>query len=296
MRHSPRIDDSSLLSGLFSAQVSQDLAQEQAKTAQAKAAKEAAEAAQKERERDLIGERLLADGFFRSEYELDHGSSIHARNHTKLPYPWNLPSRLFEWPAETHRGPDGMRRIGLLNPALMDHPTVKELLAKGYTVCSREECVNQHGVSIAHFNPGEWWHAVDLIKQYPHELLKTRQFTTTHAICGAVRYRLDYCHAKRGEDLKRIVLDMRRLLTSLAVPIPTGDELKRFTEPHECHDPESKKKPFWPINIQREADAGAVAWAYIHGIEHGWFQSDSGFLHWSVKGRIEWKEAHDDLR
>ncbi len=69
---------------------------------------------------------------------------------------------------------DGLRYIGVLHLLLLEHPLVLDLIARGYEICSAEECVNEVGVSARFICLGTWWHAVDLIHSHPSELLAMR--------------------------------------------------------------------------------------------------------------------------
>lgn len=278
------LSDESLLSGLFGEQVAQELA-----------AEDAARAAAEEAARDHIGERLIADGFFHNDYALENDGSFGGwGSNEDYPHPWNLPSRLFIFPAQTLRGPDGVRRIGVRHPLLMNHPLVQQVIAKGYEVCSPDDCENEHGVSMAFMDHGEWWHAVDLIKTHHVELLNTRHFTTDEDITAAVRYRLEY---PGKTPLSVAVSDMRSVMATIGISEPEdGSEslLNTFDEPHATQS-EGKKKPYWPINTRtalKSKISANTAWAFIHGIEQGWFQNDNGYLHWSAKGIAAWKAVH----
>lgn len=282
----PSLSDESLLTGLFGAQVAAEL---QVEEAEKKAAIEAA--------RDRIAERLVADGFFPNEYHVEHdGSFATWRTEREYAYPWNLPSRLFKFPAHTDLGPDGVRRIGLLHPLLIDHPLVKEIIAKGYDICSAEECVNECDVPLSHISHGEWWHAVDLIERNYRELLNTRQFTTTNDIAAAVCYRCSYPHAKG--PLTTIVREMREVLEAIEITEPDDSSvgvLASFSKPYANHGEGKKAKARWTVCSNRALktqESGAIAWAYIHGIERGWFENVGGYLGWTAKGREHWAELN----
>jgi len=95
-----KLSDEALLSGLFAMQVASEI------EAEAEAQRNAEEAA-----RDHLAERLVADGFFPNLYHVEHDGAVATwRTDQEYAYPWNLPSRLFMFPAHTSRGPDGVRR------------------------------------------------------------------------------------------------------------------------------------------------------------------------------------------
>jgi hypothetical protein len=284
------LSDEALLSGLFAVQVASEIA-----------AEDEVRRSAEEASRDHLAERLVADGIFPNLYQVEHDGSIATwRTQVEYPYPWKLPSRLFRFPAQTYRGPDGTRRIGVLHPLLLEHPVIQELIAKGYELSSAEECVNEHGVSANFIHHGTWWHAVDLIQSHPRELVATRRFTTDADIAGAVRYRCSYPHDKG--PLTRLLAEMREVMAALGTPEPTGGSvtvLATFDEPMALHGDGSgkKSKPRWPINTSRalrSEEGSLLAWAYIHGIEGGWFQNHGGYLHWSEKGRSCWAELNPD--
>ena len=255
-----------------------------AKRKQAKVAKE--KQVQLSPEPDPIGERLIADGFAANSFLLDLNGVRAAYEHEPYSFPWNLPSRLFTWPVDTRRGPDGVRRITLRHPLLVEHPFAQELLAKGYELCPPEECIDEYGGVEWNGNLGTWWHAVDLIEN-PQELLQTRQFTTDEDIAGAVSYRCSY---PRKSPLPGLLREMRSVMTALGIPEPTTDDsrsiMREFHQPSLCKSEEGTER--WPINTHRalkSADSTSIAWAYIHGIEQGWFENKNGFLQWSPRGR-----------
>lgn len=283
-----RLSDEALLSGLFATQVAAEI---EAETLTRKVAEEAA--------RDHIAERLVADSFFPNLSHVEYDGTLAAeRRQTEYAYPWNLPSRLFRFPAHTFRGPDGVRRIGVLHPLLFEHPLILELRAKSYELVNAEECLNEHGVSASHTHHGSWWHAVDLIQSHPRDLVATRRFTTDANITGAVCYRCSYPHEKG--PLTRLVAEMREVMTVLTAAEPEDGSVSTiagFYKPGPVYSDGSGKKsrPRWPINTMRalmSEDSAAAAWAYIHGIEKGWFQNDRGYLQWSQTGRDLWAELN----
>lgn len=237
------------------------------------------------RQPDPIGERLIADGYAPNEFILDLGGGISAKNLDT--YPWNLPSRLFTFPVETLRGPDGIRRIALQHPLLSEHPLAQELVAKGYELSSPGECVNDCGVSVADIDKGSWWHAVDLIEHHPQELLNTRQFTTDEDLAAAVCFRCQYPHTKG--PLTTLLREMRAIMKALDVPEPpvsVSTFRSSFSEPHPCVNEDKVTR--WPINTGHAlkcAESAETAWTFIHAIEQGWFENRGGYLQWAARGR-----------
>lgn len=74
---------------------------------------------------DALGDALIAQGFVANEFALSLNRTIKVPGGFELTAPWSLPSRMFQFPIETH-GPEGdrPRTIGLLHPRLAEHPFV----------------------------------------------------------------------------------------------------------------------------------------------------------------------------
>ncbi len=72
-------------------------------------------------------DQLLKSGLVLSEYVLDLNHNLNVPWKLSLPAPWNLPSRLFQFPIEVSEPVDGQRRIGLMHPLLKDHPWVQHV-------------------------------------------------------------------------------------------------------------------------------------------------------------------------
>ncbi|WP_161626319.1 hypothetical protein [Sphingobium ummariense] len=68
---------------------------------------------------DTLGETLVESGFAPNLYLLDINHALSVPRDFPLPAPWNLPSRMFEYPIEVC-SPDGdqPRKIGLRHPLL----------------------------------------------------------------------------------------------------------------------------------------------------------------------------------
>ncbi len=275
--------DFDLLGGLFGEQVAAEIEAENA-------AKKAKEDAEREAHRDVIAERLIADGYFSNEYQMASDGSFNAsRWQAGYPHPFNLPSRMFTFPMKTLRGADGVRRIAMLHPRLCDHPLVKEVQAKGYEFSSPDECVNLSGTALSFFEHGTWWHAVDLIFSHPRELLATREFATTEDILAAVVYR---CHYPHHAPLETVVSQMREVMVGLGSKEPEdhdGTIRARFAAPR-SNDLRVHLK-----GAIKSEHSEAMAWAYIRGIENGWFASKGGFLQFSRKGLDQFRSKEDGI-
>jgi len=71
---------------------------------------------------DPTADALIAHGFAHNAGLLDINGSLQVRGEVELPYPWNLPSRLFQFPIEvTRQKEDGTRTISLRHPSLAEH-------------------------------------------------------------------------------------------------------------------------------------------------------------------------------
>jgi len=266
--------DFDLLGGLFGSQVAAEIEAENA-------LKQARQEAEREARRDRVAERLIADGFFANEFQLESDGSFNAsRLRAEYAFPFNLPSRMFMFPLKTLRGPNGVRRIAMRHPRLTEHPMVKKVLEKGYEICSADECVNGYGTSMSFFEHGTWWHAVDLIFDHPQQLLDTRDFTTDADILAAVAYCCHYPHQAKVETVAR---EMRGVMAGLNAVEPEESEsvVRTLFAAPRTNDLRAH------INCAIKSEhSAALAWAYIHGIENGWFASKGGFLQFSRK-RLE---------
>lgn len=117
----------------------------------------------------LIEHELVPNAFI---LDLNHGLTVPYE--MELEYPWNLPSRMFQFPIEVTD--DGPRRIGLVHPLLVDHPYVQHVQALLGTEIDPNGAPNAYGYSKC--DTALWWHAVDLIcAGMWKELLETQRFT-----------------------------------------------------------------------------------------------------------------------
>jgi hypothetical protein len=267
------LTDEALLGGLFAAQVAQEIHAEES-------ARQTKQAAEREANQDQLAERLVADGFFHNQYQLESDGAFNTGSmQVTYDFPWNLPSRLFQFPMQTLRGPDNVRRIALRHPLLAEHPLVREIVAKGYELSPADECVNDCGTPMNLIDNGEWWHAVDLISSHYNGLLKTRQFTTDLDIFAAVAFRCEYPAGKGS--LTTLVKEMREVLDVLGSNEPGDCESPvrdLFASPKAAAD---TIQAHFTIKCERSE---SLAWAYIHSIENGWFTCKKRFLTWSRKG------------
>lgn len=232
--------------------------------------------------RDVIGERIIAAGFAPNDFILDLNRSLTVPHDWTLPAPWNLRSRLFQFPIEVSEFREGGRRLGLMHPALVDHPFVKHVSQVLGIAIPPGGAPNDCGYSKTSI--GTWWHAVDLISAGRwREALDTRQFTTTPDLARAVGFALS-CGRESGPAIT--TGDARQVLDSLGIASPANpiEVLCSFTRPSPVTGEDKVER--WPVNGAPRSDAGDEAWAYIIGLETGWFDHDrSGHIRWTRLGR-----------
>ncbi len=220
--------------------------------------------------RDETAERLIEAGLVPNNYILDLNGSLRVPYTMELPAPWNLPSRLFQFPVVVSRcAEDGSRRLALRHPLMADHPFVQQVA----TVIGRPL-----GVTGAYgwesVGTGQWHHAVDLVSEgLWRDLLATAAFTTPQDIARAVVYGLDYS-AREGERKGRgylTIAEAREIMRALgsAEPGSRSDVIGLFQTPSPCR--QDGGRVTWPINDQLQGHNGyARAWGRIIGIEAGW--------------------------
>lgn len=226
-----------------------------------------------------LGEILVDEGFVANQFLLDNNRSLQATAADLTEDPWNLPSRLMQFPLEVLKDKDGYH-IGLMHPLLAAHPFVKRVAAAIRPHRIEHNLASKWGGAV--HARAMWWHAVDLIAPHWKDLLRTRRFTTDDDIVRAVTFALDH----RGLDPE----EAREILS--LIPAPPPQDI--WPEVQAIHEP-SPVKPdrgavYWPINHHSE-DHIAVAWLRVWGIEAGWFIfSRSNHLNWSERGRTMWHD------
>lgn len=230
---------------------------------------------------------IIEHGYAPNDYILDLNRSLTVPYDRDYPAPWNLPSRLFRFPLEVGHAVEGMRRIGLMHPAIGDHPFVQEVTAALNVQPDPDGAPNQHGVKKG---MGEWWHAVDLMTAgLWRELLATRRFTTDDDIAHAVEFALG-CGGKRKLSLS----EAREIMAAINAPeLPDPlPMLRRLMKPHGLREaPKSAER--WPINGPFHCAPADRAWLRILGLERGWFSHDKqGFIGWTELGRAQYEFDH----
>lgn len=235
---------------------------------------------------DELGERLIACGLVPNSFVLDLNQTLSVPRDMELPPPWNLPSRLFQFPIEVSKGPPEQPRIiGLMHPMLSAHPFVVHVETLLDMTLSPGGAPNRHGYSLC--DTALWWHAVDLVSAGSwRALLDTRQFTTDDDIIGAVSFGCRYTLERDARKPLLTTKDARTMLRTAGStePAQRTANLRQFTAPMPCKSDDGPER--WPINTCG-MEPSEVAWGMIHGIEDGWFSYRSGHLEWSARGRAE---------
>ncbi|SCW93631.1 hypothetical protein SAMN02927924_04371 [Sphingobium faniae] len=235
---------------------------------------------------DTLGDQIVAAGLAANGFLLDINGALDVPHGFQLPAPWNLPSRLFQFPIEVIRAEqDEPRKIGLRHPLLAAHPFVQHVESVLGIEIAREGVTNRHGYSNrAH---SLWHHAVDLISAGEwRELLATQEFTEPRNIFNAVVYGLTYSHHEDKKASGHIsTAEARQIMREMGATEPTDRAalLRSFSTPSACQQERGADR--WPIHLHGPC-AEDKAWSFIIGIEDGWFSYDrSGFLQWSPMGR-----------
>ncbi len=240
--------------------------------------------------------QILADlGIASNRHVLScNGGLIAVPHDFDLPDPWALPSRLFRFPIETCEEEEGDNiRIGIVHPALADHPFVRHVETLLGHAIDRKSTPNGHGYSRR--ATAQWWHSVDLVTAHHwQDLLATRHFTTDENIARAVVFGLIYSDHNARRMGYITIAQARAMLAAIG-----ADELRDRRQGILSLLPPSPCKPegqaaYWPIN-HPPMPANTLAWAIVHGIEDGWFAHDrSGFLHWTATGRDRYAAGDSD--
>lgn len=240
-----------------------------------------------EESNDPLGELIVAKGFEHNRHLLDLNRSLSVPRDFALPPPWNLPSRLFQFPIEV-RQPDGdlPRKIGLRHPLLAEHPFVKHVEAELQVEIDPNGAPNRYGYSSG--PTARWWHAVDLITAgHWRDLLETQQYTEPANVMRAVAYGCRYSHHEDRTGAGYIDTVAARAIMRAIGGIEPDDRsaiLRGFSQPSATR-PDSGSE-HWAINEGHNMSAERVAWGMIFGLEDAWFTHDrSGHLQWSAYGR-----------
>lgn len=222
---------------------------------------------------------LIDEGFVANRYLLEINHTLAAGEEDRTEAPWNLPSRVMERPVECNIGEDGLVHVGLMQPALADHPFVKRLaeVIKPYRI-GKAGAPTAGGYTLQHSYA--WFHAVDMLRTRPwQELIETRRFTTSAAIIRAVAYALDYPVAHFG------IAEAKELLGAMKVKPPkdAASVVRCLVTPDSLGY----------INVipSTEQDWEALSWLWIWAIDAQWFAYDRRKkLVWTYHG-VEMHEA-----
>lgn len=239
---------------------------------------------------DPLGGKIIDAGLARNTFFLNSNQTLSMPADFQLPAPWNLPSRLFQYPIEVHPPTnDYPRQIGLLHPFLADHPFVKYVESILGVPISRDPARNQWGYSSA--RTAQWWHAVDLIIEGCWEsLLDTERFTTPANIFRSIIFGLRY--SSQQDDRRRngylALRDARTMMSFLGATEPSDRTTIVRTLCAPTLNSTDRKTEHWPVNTGGTC-AEDNAWAVIIGLEDGWLAYDrAGFLEWSDSGRARY--------
>lgn len=244
---------------------------------------------------DELGDQIIAAGFAPNGFLLDINGALDVPRNFPLSAPWNLPSRLFQFPIEVIRAEqDEPRKIGLRHPLLAAHPFVQHVESVLGVEIAREGVANRHGYSNR--ANSLWHHAVDLISAGKwRELLETQEFTEPRNIFKAVAYGLRYSdHADRKASGHISTAEAREIMRVMEATEPTDRAalIRSLSAPSPCQQEGGSE--FWAINAHGLC-AEDEAWAFVIGIEDGWFSYDrSGFLQWSPIGRDRYAAGDSD--
>ena len=233
-----------------------------------------------------LGAQIIAAGFAANDYHLDINGALDVPRGFELSAPWNLPSRLFQFPIEVIRAEqDEPRKIGLRHPLLASHPFVQHVESVLGIEIAPEGVQNRYGYSNREH--GAWHHAVDLISAgLWRELLATQDYTTPRCIFKAVAYGCRYSHHEDKKASGYInTAEARQIMAEMGASEPEDRAalIRSISAPSPCQ--QDRGTVHWPINVLNKC-AEDEAWTFIIGIEDGWFQHDrSGHLQWSQQGR-----------
>lgn len=234
---------------------------------------------------DALGDSIVQQGFAPSMAVLDINGSLCVPRDFALPAPWNLPSRLFQFPIEVCGPENGQpRKLGLRHPGLVDHPWVKAVETSLGVSIDPNGAPNQYGYSCA--AQAQYHHAVDLISEgHWRELMETIDFTTCSGLFCAIDYGLTYSGDDSGKGRGYLsTTEARSIMDYIGATEPESRTaaLLKFMQPIPSSTESGSVR--YPINGRLKGED--KVWALIYGIEDGWFEYDrSGFLQWSDYGR-----------
>lgn len=218
---------------------------------------------------DPLAARIIAAGLAPNDAVLTINRALMIGDTRTLPAPWNLPSRLFQWPIAYEPGtPDEPGQLRLRHPALAEHPRVRAIRAR---IPEPEHWTDAP-------EPGDhlaWNHAVDLMtpRLWP-ELIATRHFVDDAMIATALAFALQSPARLRGAREAWTLPLAREILSRLDAPEPNDRSRALIAGPG-----------LMPARIDNRivpniaARGVAAAWLTIHGLEDGYLaHCRSGWL------------------
>src|SRR3546814_2121119 len=103
---------------------------------------------------DQLGDQIIAAGFAPNGFVLDINEALDVPRDFPLSAPWNLPSRLFQFPIEVIRAEqDEPRKIGLRHPLRSEEHTseLQSLMRISYAVfCLKKKTPTQYNSDVPH--------------------------------------------------------------------------------------------------------------------------------------------------
>lgn len=225
--------------------------------------------------RDPLAERLIAAGLAPNDVVLSINRALSVSERSTLPAPWNLPSRLFQWPIRYEPGsPDEPGCLRVRHPDLVEHPGVQAIRMR---VPDPEHWSHEP-------DPGDyvtWQHAVDLMTpSLWRELIATRRFTDDAQIATALAFALHSPGLTRGTRQKWTLPLAREVMAHLDAPEPA--DRSRVLLAGSGLRPGRVEGLVTPNIDLRGVSA---AWLTIHGIEDGYLAyARSGWLGVTPKG------------
>lgn len=218
------------------------------------------------------------------EKGLAHSSGLLNINRTLGDYGTapEIPSRLFQFPIEfVERGRLGSEfSVLYLNHELIGgHPyvqRVQELIGQTIPWCPVDEFGRDRGAKWRYF------HALDLATNDRFSILMdSLEYTDADAMAGGMSYALQYGHLSPGRARTAMVtMGLEEPADRSAASLDAG--VINPSPIYMDNNGKPTKKPRFGMNAGGRRDQfpdHAMTWAFLHGLEDGWFTHDrSGFL------------------
>lgn len=193
-----------------------------------------------------------------------------------------IPSRLFQFPiefVERDRLGSDFSVLYLNHELIGEHPLVQrvqELIGQAIPWCPVDEFGRDRGAKWRYF------HALDLATNDRFSILMdSLEYTDADAMAGGMDYALRYGHLSPGRARTALItMGLEEPADRSAAALDAG-----VLNPSPIYmDDKGKptKKPRFGMNAGGRRDqfpAHALTWAFLHGLEDGWFTHDrAGFL------------------